>query len=205
MMKSFCVDDLYQLPPNLPVPEDDGAAAHLEGLRIPSIALKATTGGAVDLSRVPGRVVVFAFPRTGRPNQPPLAPDWDMIPGARGCTPQTCRFRDLAADFARLNTRIYGLSTQRPGYQKEMAERLHLHFPVLSDAELALMQAMRLPNMEVSGHVLLKRLAWVAESGVIRKIFYPVFPPDKNADEVLAWLKNAAPAPVARPTSTQRN
>jgi peroxiredoxin (alkyl hydroperoxide reductase subunit C) len=121
-----------------------------------------------------------------------LVADWDLIPGARGCTPQTCSFRDLNAEFSKLGCRVFGLSTQGTAYQREMAERLHLPFPVLSDEGLRLATALPLPTMEVAGHTLLRRLAWVATDGVIEKVFYPVFPPDKNADEVLGWLRGVA-------------
>jgi peroxiredoxin len=183
---------LHSLPPDLPVPEDDGACDHLPGFHLPAVNLPATDGSVVDLSALPGRVVVFAYPRTGRPNEPSLVPDWDRIPGARGCTPQTCGFRDRHAEFQSLGCRVFGLSTQKTDYQKEMAERLHLPFPVLSDARLELARALRLPSFEVAGQTLLKRLAWVAQDGVIAKVFYPVYPSDRNADEVLAWLGGTA-------------
>jgi peroxiredoxin len=185
-------DDLHSLPPNLPVPADDGACDHLPGLRLPPETLPATDGTRVDLSSLPGLAVVFAYPRTGRPEQLALVPDWDLIPGARGCTPQTCGFRDLHGEFARLGCRVFGLSTQDTAYQRELVERLHIPFPVLSDAGLGLARALRLPIFEVAGQVLLRRLAWVARDGVIAKVFYPVFPPDRNAQTVLAWLTNEA-------------
>lgn len=188
-------DDVYTLPPNLPVPTDDGRAAHLPGTSLPSLALPATTGERVDLSRVPGWAVVFAYPRTGRPNDPPLVPDWDLIPGARGCTPHTCAFRDLAADFAALDTRVFGLSTQDPVYQLELAERLHLPFPVLSDEGLALTNALRLPTLTVAGHVLIARLAWVQRDGVIEEVAYPVFPPDRNAADMLDRVRRRRASP----------
>jgi peroxiredoxin len=181
--------DLLKLPPGLPVPIDDGRAAHVMGARVPSIALPSTLGQAIDLAKVQGRAAVFAYPRTGKPGQPPLVPDWDLIPGARGCTPQTCGFRDLAADFKKLDVQVFGLSTQEPGYQREMAERLHLSFPVLSDDALQLTSALRLPTLSVAGFVLVARLAWVQTDGVIERVFYPVFPPDGNAANVLAWLR----------------
>ena len=192
--------DYASLPDNLPRPVDDGAASHLTGLVIPSVALDSTMGGAVDLSRVPGRAVVFAYPKTGRPGQPPPAPDWDMIPGARGCTPHTCGFRDLCGEFSALGARVYGLSTQTSDYQQEMVKRLHVPFPVLSDSELRLTRAMRLPTFKVARQTLLKRLAWVADDGKIVKVFYPVFPPDKNAEEVLEWLRANQPR-IKKPRS----
>jgi len=177
------------LPEGLPVPTDDGAAAHLTGMKLPSLALPATTGGTIDLSAQRGRTVVFAYPRTGRPGEAPLTPDWDAIPGARGCTPHTCGFRDLYGEFEALGCAVYGLSTQDTAYQREMVERLRVPFPVVSDSKLELTRALRLPTFTVAGEILLKRLAWVADDGRITKVFYPVFPPDKNAQEVLAWLR----------------
>jgi len=147
------------LPEGLPVPADDGAAAHLTGMELPPIALAATTGGTVDLASQRGPTVVFAYPRTGQPGKPLPTPDWDMIPGARGCTPHTCGFRDLYAEFQALGCAVYGLSTQDTVYQREMTERLHVPFPVLSDAQLELTRALQLPTFTVAGEVLLKRLA----------------------------------------------
>lgn len=181
--------DFMGLPDGLPKPEDDGACDHLVGMAFPSIALPATTGGNVDLSRVPGRAVVFVYPRTGRPGEAPLVEDWDNIPGARGCTPQTCGFRDLHAEFAALHCRIYGLSTQTTEYQKEMTRRLGVLFSVLSDSELRLAYALGLPMFEVANQVLLKRLVMVLDHGKIVKVFYPVFPPDKSAENVLHWMR----------------
>jgi peroxiredoxin len=182
------VFDPTVLPADLPVPADDGAAAHLTGLRIPSVSLTATDETQVDLGALPGMVVVFAYPRTGRPGEPSLVEDWDQIPGARGCTPHTSGFRDHFAEFTALGARVFGLSTQDTAYQREMVERLHVPFPVLSDAGLALTRALRLPTMEVAGQTLIKRLAWIARDGTIERVFYPVFPPDRNAADVLAAL-----------------
>ena len=176
------------LPDNLPAPQDDGAAAHLTGARIPSVPLPSTEGSRVDLSTVPGIAVVFAYPRTGVPGEPSLVDDWDAIPGARGCTPQTCSFRDLYAEFRALGARVFGLSVQDTAYQREMVERMHVPFPVLSDANLGLTRALHLPTMDVAGHILLKRLAWIARDGTIERVFYPVFPPDRNGPDVLAAL-----------------
>jgi len=180
---------LASLPADLPVPADDGAAAHLAGARLPHVPLQATDGHTVDLAAIPGTVVVFAYPRTGRPGEPSLVDDWDQIPGARGCTPHTCGFRDLHAEFAALGARVLGLSTQDTAYQREMVERLHVPFPVLSDAGLALTRTLRLPTMDVAGQTLIKRIAWIARDGIIERVFYPVFPPDENAGEVLAALR----------------
>jgi len=174
----------------IPAPEDDGAAAHLAGQRFPEIALTGTNGESIVLSRQPGRIVVFAYPRTGEPGKIGLTEDWDMIPGARGCTPQTCSFRDLASDLKAAGAgRVFGLSTQTTDYQREMVERLHVPFAVLSDHKLELTRALKLPTMDVAGQTLLKRLALIADEGVITHVFYPVFPPDRNAADVLAWLR----------------
>jgi peroxiredoxin len=181
--------DLMKLPENLPVPTDDGAADHLTGMKIPSVPLESTLGGSVDLSKALGCVVVFVYPRTGRPGEPSLVADRDSIPGARGCTPQTCGFRDSYDEFRALGCLVYGVSTQSPDYQREMVTRLHVPFPVLSDEGLKLTNALRLPTSTAAGQILLKRLALVANGGMIAKVFYPVFPPDKSALTVLQWLK----------------
>jgi peroxiredoxin len=177
------------LPPDIPVPKDDGAARHLTGLMLPDLALPATGGPAVNLSKLTGRTVLYVYPRTGVPGiDPPEG--WDAIPGARGCTPQSCSFRDHFAELKALGvTHLYGLSTQDTAYQREAAERLHLPFAILSDAELRLARAINLPTFAVAGMILLKRMALVIENGTIVKVFYPVFPPDKNAEEVMAWLR----------------
>ena len=187
-MAEYTTRDLTGIPEGLPVPVDDGRARHLTGLAVPSLPLQGTTGERIDLSTIPGRAVVFAYPRTGQPGQPPLVPDWDLIPGARGCTPETCAFRDLAADFGKLGIKVFGLSTQEPAYQRELAERLHLPFPVLSDASRTLTDALRLPTLTVGGLVLLARLSWLQRDGRIERVWYPVFPPDRHASEVLASL-----------------
>jgi peroxiredoxin len=175
----------------IPAPSDDGAANHLTGTRIPSLSLLGTDDTSVDLSMLLGRTVVFAYPRTGEPGKISLVDDWDMIPGARGCTPQTCSFRDLFAELKAAGAKhVFGLSTQDNVYQTEMASRLHLPFPVLSDEKLALSRALKLPMMEVAGLMLIKRLALVVDDGRITHVFYPVFPPDRNAGDVLAWLKD---------------
>jgi peroxiredoxin len=173
----------------IPAPVDDGAARHLEGVMLPDIALPASDGSRVFLARLAGCVVVFAYPRTGEPGKPALVEDWDMIPGARGCTPQTCAFRDLHSDLIAAGAAfVFGLSTQDTAYQREAAGRLHLPYLLLSDAALALTEALRLPTMHVAGLTLIKRLALVIDAGRIAKVFYPVFPPDKNAAEVQSWL-----------------
>ena len=180
--------DLHQLPAGLPAPEDDGACDHLPGMRLPSVPLPTTDGRPLDLATLPGRTIIYAYPRTGRPDQP--SPEgWDSIPGARGCTPQSCAFRDHYADLRALGADVVGLSTQETEYQQEAAERLHLPFPLVSDADLALTRALRLPTFEVDGMTLTKRLTMIVRDGVIEHIFYPVFPPDRNASDVIAWLQ----------------
>jgi peroxiredoxin len=177
------------LPPNIPAPQDDGAARHLTGMKLPDVALPATSGAAVNLSKLQGRTVVYVYPRTGVPGVD-APPGWDAIPGARGCTPQSCGFRDHFSELERLGvTQLYGLSTQDTAYQREAATRLHLRFAILSDATLALTKAMKLPTFTTSGMTLLKRMALVIDDGKITKVFYPVFPPDKNAEEVIGWLQ----------------
>lgn len=180
--------DIHSLPDDLPVPTDDGAAKHLLNADVPPIALETTTGDHLSLDQLPGRTVLFAYPRTGRPNEE-LPPGWDAIPGARGCTPETCGFRDAHGQFAHLGARVVALSTQDPEYQREMAERLALPFPVLSDERLELTRALRLPTFETSGRTLLKRLTLVIDDGRISHVFYPVFPPHSHAGEVLDWLR----------------
>jgi peroxiredoxin len=177
------------LPDNLPAPQDDGAARHLTGMKLPDLALAATDGTQVNLSGLNGRTVVYVYPRTGRPGQP-LPEGWDAIPGARGCTPQSCGFRDHFAELKRLGVvHLFGLSTQATDYQREAVERLHLPFAILSDADLLLTRALKLPTFEVDGMVLIKRMGWVIDDGAVTKVFYPVFPPDKSAEEVVAWIQ----------------
>ena len=181
--------DFTSLPENLPVPEDDGAADHLPGSEVPAVALPSTLGGEVDLAQAAReRLVVYVYPRTGVPGQP-LLDGWDDIPGARGCTPQSCAFRDAREDLARHGATLIGISAQTPQEQAEFAEREHIAYPLLSDHDLALAEAMGLPTFETSGLHLYKRLTFVAEQGRIVKVFYPVFPPDRNAGDVLDWLE----------------
>jgi len=177
------------LPPDLPVPQDDGRARHLSGVRLPDVKLPATSGGAVNLSKLKGRTVIYIYPRTGVPGVD-APPGWDQIPGARGCTPQSCGFRDHFAELKALGVaQVFGLSTQDSAYQREAATRLHLPFPLLSDAELNFALGLHLPMFMVAGMTLLARMALVVAGGTIVKVFYPVFPPDKNAEEVIAWLR----------------
>ena len=184
--------NLLDLPADLPVLTDDGACDHLPGMRLPSLALTATDGGMVDPSMLPKRSVVYVYPRTGRPDRP-LPTGWDEIPGARGCTPQSCAYRDLAAEFAALGARVFGLSTQDTAYQREAVARLHLPFPLLSDERLQLTTELALPTFEVDGMTLIKRLTLVIADGAFETAFYPVFPPDTDAANVAAWLREHQP------------
>jgi peroxiredoxin len=178
-----------QLPPNLPVPEDDGGARHLPGMAMPDIELLSTSQRRVDLSKLTApRTVIYFYPRTGEPGKPSLA-GWDDIPGARGCTPETCGFRDLHKELAKLNADVYGASVQSTDYQREMVTRLNVPFEVLSDDKMALTHALKLPTFTAGGMTLIKRLTLVVKAGKIEHVFYPIFPPDKHADEVIAWLK----------------
>lgn len=181
--------DLTNLPASLPVPEDDGACNHLPGRALPSITLPSTAGRMVNLAELNVPTVLFFYPRNAQPHEP-IPEEWNLIPGARGCTPHSCGFRDLHHEFKMLGFQIFGVSTQDTDYQKELVNRVHLPFEVLSDAKFELVNALQLPTFEYHGLRLLKRMAWVVEGGRITKVFYPVFPPDKNADEVLSWLKS---------------
>jgi peroxiredoxin/catechol 2,3-dioxygenase-like lactoylglutathione lyase family enzyme len=177
------------LPADIPITQDDGAAKHLPGKALPDLALPATHGGAFNVSVLGGRTVLYIYPRTGVPGVD-LPPGWDDIPGARGCTPQSCSFRDHFAELKALGAvHVFGLSTQDTDYQREAAERLHLPFPLLSDAELKFSRALDLPTFAVAGMTLIKRMTLIVDDGVITKVFYPVFPPDKSAAEVVAWLR----------------
>ena len=177
------------LPPDIPVPKDDGRAGHLAGIKLPDVALLATDNSRVNLSKLKGCTVLYIYPRTGVPGVD-APPGWDDIPGARGCTPQSCGFRDHFADLKALGVgQVFGLSTQDTDYQREVAERLHLPFPILSDEDLDFATSLHLPMFLASGMTLLARMAMVIEDGTIKKVFYPVFPPDKNAEEVVGWVR----------------
>jgi len=186
--------DVYTLPANLPVPQDDGAADHLRGAAVPALALPATSGDLVSLAELARQpAVLFFYPRTGEKGKS-AGPEWDLIPGARGCTPQSCGFRDLHGEFRALGVCVAGVSTQTTAYQREFVERNHVPFDLLSDAELRLTHALRLPTFEfpvpgIGPSTLIKRMAWYLEGGRIADVWYPVFPPDKNAEVVLGWLR----------------
>jgi len=172
----------------IPAPQDEGGARHLPGMQMASVSLPATDGRVIDLSAQPGRVVIYAYPRTGVPDVPNPA-GWDAIPGARGCTPQSCAFRDHFQELKSLGVRaVFGLSTPDSAYQREAAERLRLPFPLLSDEKLLLTHAMNLPTFRVGQMTLLNRFTLIVTDGRIEHVFYPVFPPDRNAGDVMAWL-----------------
>ncbi|TCV82897.1 peroxiredoxin [Sulfurirhabdus autotrophica] len=181
--------NLVSLPENLPVPTDDGGCSHLAGMKLPSIYLPSTSGQLVDCSGLNQRVVLYCYPMTGRPDVS-LPEGWDDIPGARGCTPEACGFRDHYQEVKTLGTEIYGLSTQKTAYQQETVARLHLPYALLSDADYSFTKALKLPVFEVDSVVLIKRLTLIVMQGVIEHVFYPVFPPDKHAAEVLTWLRS---------------
>lgn len=180
-------DNLFELPKNLPVPVDDGVCDHLTGMRMPSVPLRSTAGRVVDLAGLPGTTVVYCYPRTGQPNKDPPA-SWNEIPGARGCTPQSCAFREHYQELQALSAQLFGLSTQDTAYQREAAERLKLPFELLSDEGMALVNALRLPTFEFESMTLVKRLTLIIRDGQVAKVFYPVFPTDKNAGDVIEWL-----------------
>jgi peroxiredoxin len=185
-------DDLYTTPPNLPVPVDDGACDHLVGLTVPDLRLPATTGGTLSVVGHANRwAVIYAYPRTGVPDLP-SPPGWDKIPGARGCTPQNCAFRDHYAELQRLGAAVFGLSTQSSAYQQEMATRLHLPYPVLSDERLELTNALRLPTFRYQEWTLIKRLSLILDGNRIAHVVYPVFPSNADAPAVVSWLRACA-------------
>lgn len=180
------MSDVYALPEGLPVPEDDGACDHLLGRRMPELTLESSQG-PVSLAEVD---VLYVYPQAGRPDRE-SPPGWDAIPGARGCTPQSCAFRDHHGELRELGVRVAGLSAQTVDDQLEFAERNRMPFPVVADPDLQLGDALGLPTFEAGGHTLYRRVTLVAGDGAIVKVFYPVFPPDRNAADVLAWLREA--------------
>jgi peroxiredoxin len=178
-----------ELPEDLPVPQDDGACDHLVGAPIPVLLLTSTAGYRVNLAKLEGRTVVCCYPRTGEPDQP-IPDGWDAIPGARGCTPQSRGFRDHFQELTGAGvSHLFGLSTQDTEYQSEVVERLELPYPLLSDSELNFIQALRLPTFQFNSKTLIKRLTLIIDDGRITKVFYPVFPPDKSAEQTLEWLR----------------
>jgi peroxiredoxin len=190
LRRAVALHDPYVLPPDLPIPEDDGACNHLLGMVVPDVVLPATTGEETDIADLASDLaVVFVYPRTGVPGQEPL-PGWDAVPGARGCTPQACGFRDLFSELEGLGAAVAGVSTQSTEEQREFAARAELPYPLLSDTGLALAEALRLPTFELEGMVFYRRVTLVLSRGGIAKVFYPVFPPDRNAAEVVEWLRS---------------
>jgi peroxiredoxin len=184
-------ENLHDLPPDLTVPVDDGQADHLLGSEVPSITLPSTLGGELDLAAVTDDLtVIYVYPRTGKPGEP-LPEGWDQIPGARGCTPQSCAFRDHVADLAEHGASVIGLSAQSPADELEFASREHIPYPLLSDNTLQLAHALRLPTFQAAGMRLYKRLTFIATERQIVKVFYPVFPPQQNASDVLGWLSES--------------
>jgi peroxiredoxin len=182
------MSNTFPLPPNLPVPLDDGACEHLTGIRLPPLELPSTAGRVVNLQKLKApRTVIYCYPRTGVPGKA-LPDGWDMIPGARGCTPQACGFCEHFSELRDFGAEVFGLSTQTSEYQREMAERLHLPFEVLSDAEFRFCDTLRLPTFNVDGMRLVKRLTLIVRNAVIENVFYPVFPPDQSAEQVASWL-----------------
>ena len=181
--------NLNQLPTDLPVPQDDGACNHLLGMPLPNVALLATDGSMVNLSQLAGRLVIYCYPMTGQPNVP-LPEGWDQIPGARGCTPQSCAFRDHYQELQALNTNVFGLSVQSTEYQREMATRLHLPFQVLSDEQYQFQKALNLPTFVAAGMTLLKRVTLISNDGRIEAVHYPIFPSDSDPAWVLDYLKS---------------
>ncbi len=182
------MSDVYTLPPDLPVPEDDGACDHLLGQMLPQLTLESSQGPVSLRALSQERLVLYIYPRTGRPGR--FDPEgWDEIPGARGCTPESCAFRNHETELAALGARVAGLSAQDLDDQLEFAERVHIPYPVIADPELKLGAALRLPTFEFDGVAMYKRVTLVVEGCAIAKVFYPVFPPDQNAAEVVAWLE----------------
>lgn len=179
---------LHRLPEGLPVPADDGACDNLLGMTLPGLELPATDGSSVDLANLTGRTVLYLYPLTGTPGKA-LPNGWDELPGARGCTPQACAFRDRQVELDALGARVYGVSAQTIAEQREAAERLHLSYLLLSDEDFRLAGALQLPTFDLDGRRFFKRVTLVAEGGVIHKVFYPVFPPDRNAADVITWLQ----------------
>ena len=180
--------NLNQLPTDLPIPKDDGATAHLKGMRLPSVSLLATNGLSIDIGAMQGWLVIYCYPMTGQPNVA-LPDGWDQIPGARGCTPQSCSFRDHYQELQNLGAEVIGLSVQTTEYQKEMVERLHLPFPVVSDANYQFQKALNMPTFVAAGMTLLKRATLIAHNGVIKAVHYPIFPSDSDPAWVINYLQ----------------
>ncbi len=175
----------------IPAPKLDASLEHLNNFIIPEIKLSSTSGDEIDLSKLIGLTIIYVYPMTGQPNVA-LPEGWDEIPGARGCTPQSCSFRDNFSELKKLNIKnIFGLSSQTTKYQKEMSERLHLPYPILSDEKLVFANALKLPTFKVDNMSLIKRITLIINNNKIIKYFYPVFPPDQNVNDVIFWLRKS--------------
>jgi peroxiredoxin len=181
--------NLNQLPTDLPIPQDDGSTNHLKGLKLPNFSLNATNGKAINLADIKGKLVVYCYPMTGQPNVA-LPEGWDQIPGARGCTPQSCSFRDHYQELQELGAEVLALSVQSTEYQKEMVDRLHLPFQVVSDVNYQFQKALNLPTFVAAGMKLLKRVTLIANNGVIEAVHYPIFPSDSDPSWVIDYLKS---------------
>jgi peroxiredoxin len=181
--------NLSQLPTDLPIPQDDGAANHLKGMKLPNVSLNATNGSTVHFGDIKGKWVIYCYPMTGQPNVA-LPDGWDQIPGARGCTPQSCSFRDHHQELQALGAEVVGLSVQTTEYQQEMADRLHLPFPIVSDLNYQFQKALNMPTFVAAGMTLLKRVTLIAHNGVIEAVHYPIFPSDSDPAWVMDYLKN---------------
>jgi len=173
----------------LAIPIDDGKCDHLFNMTLPQLSLLSTSNNTIDLSKLEGLTVFYFYPRMGRPDIETPA-GWGDIPGASGCTPQTCSFKDQHEDFSRLEVDVYGVSTQASSYQKEAVDRLSLPFDILSDEDLNLTEMLNLPTFEVEGVILTKRVTLICQDSKIIKVFYPVYPPKENAQEVIVYIKN---------------
>jgi len=182
------ITNLNQLPTDLPIPQDDGSTNHLKGMKLPNVSLTATNGKAIKLGDIKGKLVIYCYPMTGQPNVA-LPDGWDQIPGARGCTPQSCSFRDRYQELQALGAEVIGLSVQTTEYQKEMADRLHLPFPVVSDVNYEFQMALNMPTFIAAGMTLLKRVTLVANNGIIEAVHYPIFPSDSDPAWVIDYLK----------------
>jgi len=189
--------NVYEIPPGLPIPQDDGSTDHLKGLRLPNVSLKATDGTTVNFGNISSRLVIYCYPMTGQPNVA-LPDGWDQIPGARGCTPQSCSFRDHYQELQALGAEVVGLSVQTTEYQKEMVDRLHLPFPVVSDSDYQFQKALNMPTFIAAGMALLKRVTLIANHGVIEAVHYPIFPSDSDAGWVIDYLKRSQNQPLRR-------
>ncbi len=187
--------NVYEIPPNLPIPENDGSTNHLRGLRLPNISLKATDGSTVSFGNISNRLVIYCYPMTGQPNVA-LPDGWDQIPGARGCTPQSCSFRDHYQELQALGAEVVVLSVQTTEYQKEMVDRLQVPFPVVSDSDYQFQKALNMPTFMAAGMTLLKRVTLIANHGVIEAVHYPIFPSDSDPGWVIDYLKRSQNQPL---------